>query len=109
MEGVQAQAGRRHAWDAERKQLIHKLAATKGGGGSGGGGGGGGRYGTGPATPGGPTTDVGFAGVANTLLRGLFSKPEAPHRVEQPGLPPDSGAQVGASTSNWPSKSNWPL
>ena len=100
MEGVQAQAGRRHAWDAERKQLIHKLAATKGGGG---------RYGTGPATPGGPTTDVGFAGVANTLLRGLFSKPEAPHRVEQPGLPPDSGAQVGASTSNWPSKSNWPL
>ena len=33
MEGMQAQAGRRHAWDAERKELLTKLAATKGGSG----------------------------------------------------------------------------
>ena len=33
MEGMQAQAGRRQAWDAERKELLAKLAATKGGGG----------------------------------------------------------------------------
>ena len=31
MEGMQAQAGRRQAWDAERKELLAKLAATKGG------------------------------------------------------------------------------
>ena len=35
MEGMQAQAGRRQAWDAERKELLAKLAATKGGGGGG--------------------------------------------------------------------------
>ena len=86
MEGMQAQAGRRHAWDAERKELLAKLAATKGGSG---GGSGGVRYAT-------PIAPEGFTGVANNLLRGLFSKSDAPH-----SHPTSSNIYVG-SASNWP-------
>ena len=82
MEGMQAQAGRRHAWDAERKELLTKLAATKGGSG-------GVRYAT-------PIAPEGFTSVANNLLRGLFSKSDAPH-----SHPASSNIYVG-SASNWP-------
>ena len=88
MEGMQAQAGRRQTWDAERKELLTKLAATKGGGGPV-------RYAT-PVAP--SSATEGFTEVANNLLRGLFSKSEAPH-----SQPPASNIYVGsAPASNWP-------
>ena len=88
MEGMQAQAGRRQAWDVERKELLAKLAATKGGGG---GGSGGVRYAT-------PVAPEGFSGVANHLLRGFFSsKSDAP--LSQPSAA--SNVYIG-SASNWP-------
>ena len=70
------------------KELLTKLAATKGGGGPV-------RYAT-PVAP--SSATEGFAEVANNLLRGLFSKSEAPH-----SQPPASNIYVGsAPASNWP-------
>ena len=85
--------GRRQAWDAERKELLMRLANRSpptGGGGRASlsnlsvGAGGAPHSGAPPATP---ATD-GFTGVANNLLRGLFSK------NSEPPPPP--------SASNWP-------